>query len=280
MADKYRGVIPIVDRRGGIPPGFRDAAEEYRTGAEPRDYDEFPDEMMTSPSEMTLIPRTEWDARFDEENETGSSLEHRFLGPNLNQPEFVNLDQGPIGYCWAASTAHAMMMKRLASNLPVARLSLHSVAAIIKNGRDEGGWCGLSAKYIRENGIAVEGNGPGQWPALSRNVRNATPEVREAMRRHTITEDWYDMGRREWEQSMTIDQIATQLMNINPVAADFDWWGHSVCLLRLVRIERGSWGWLMLNSWRGWGHHGLAVIRESEMKPMGAVAIRQTSFVA
>jgi hypothetical protein len=46
----------------------------------------------------------------------------------------------------------------------------------------------------------------------------------------------------------------------------------------LVRIEAGSWGWLMLNSWKGWGHHGLAVIRESEMMPMGAVAIRTTTM--
>ena len=269
----YRGVIPIVDRRGGIPDGFR-------AGAEPRDYNEFPDEMMQSPAEMTLIPRTEWDARFDEANVTGSSLEHLFLGTNLDRPAFVNLDQNGHGYCWAYSTAHAMMFKRLASGLPVVRFNPHSVAAIIKGGRDEGGWCGLSAKYIKENGIAVEGNGYGQWPLHQRSTRFNTPEVRAAMANHTIIEDWYDMGRREWDQPMTIDQIATQLMANNPVAADFDWWGHSVCLLRIVRIERGSWGWLMLNSWRGWGHYGLAVIRESEMKPMGAVAIRQTSFVA
>ncbi len=271
MADKYRGVIPVVDRRGGIPPGFR-------AGAEPRNWDEYPPDMMQSPSEMTLIPKSEWDARFDEANATASSLEHIYLGPTLDKPAFVNLDQNGHGYCWAYSTGHAMMLKRLAAGLPIVRFNPHSVASIIKGGRDEGGWCGLSAKFIRENGIAIEGTGPGQWPLHQRRAVG-TMEVRQAMQLHKIDEDWYDLARREWDQPMTIDQIATQLMSNNPTAADFDWWGHSVCLLRLVRIEAGSWGWLMLNSWKGWGYHGLAVIRESEMKPMGAVSIRTTTIV-
>ena len=613
MPDKYRGVIPIVDRRGGIPPGFR-------SGAEPRDYSEFPDEMMQSPSEMTLVPRSEWDARFDEDNETGASLEHIFLGGTaLNRPAFVNLDQNGHGFChtadtevltekgfvawsdynwtdqlatvnpvthameyqspfekhvydydgemvystnsrvnfgvtpdhqmyvrkwdekkrklsdrysfvkakdigwyaglmhaprgwigadileleipgdrrydgddffamlglivsdgyaggvdktknlvsfcsfreelrpavlalvarlggfkeapsrqgvwnqwsagalanwirqncytspnlkaqskripeivkcasqrqiniflhwfndrnrsstayytssprladdlqelhlrigkrtticktparestyignrsgvirggpgfticvsetdrlcidrkkhietdrykgqvfcaavpnhtlitrrggttlissncWAYSTGHCVMLKRLAAGLPYIRLNPHSAAAIIKGGRDEGGWAGLSAKFMRENGIAIEGEAVDQWPLHSRNTRRDTPQLRASMARFKIEEDWYDVSRREWDQKMTIDQIATQLMMNNPVAADFEWWGHSVALLRLVRIEAGSWGWLMLNSWKGWGHYGLAVIRESEMMPMGAVAIRTTTM--
>lgn len=272
MPDMYRGVIPIVDRRGGIPDGFR-------AGAEPRDYNEFPDEMMQSPSEMTLIPRSEWDARFDEDNATSASMEHIFLGGTaLNRPSFVNLDQNGHGYCWAYSSGHCVMLKRLASNLPYVRLNPHSVASIIKGGRDEGGWAGLSAMFVREHGIAIEGEAVDQWPLHSRNTRRDTPQLRASMARFKIEEDWYDVSRREWDQKMTIDQIATQLMMNNPVAADFEWWSHSVALLRLVRIESGSWGWLMLNSWRGWGHHGLAVIRESEMMPMGAVAIRTTTM--
>ena len=120
---------------------------------------------------MELIPESEWDARFDEQEATQSSLEHIYLnGPN-GGPAFVNLDQNGDGYCWAYSTGHSIMIDRMKRNLPLVRLNPHATAAIIKNGRDEGGWGGLSAKWGRENGYAEEGTGPGQWPLQSRNLK-------------------------------------------------------------------------------------------------------------
>jgi len=47
-----------------------------------------------------------------------------------------------------------------------------------------------------------------------------------------------------------------------------------VCQVRWVRIERGSWGPLILNSWKGWGRHGLAVLRGRQAVADGAIAIR------
>lgn len=276
MADFYKKFIPIIDTESNA---FNDVLfpKDATFGLVPRDYSEYPEEMFSPPSEMDLIPESEWDARYDEQEEQKSSLEHIYLsGPN-GTPAFVNLNQNGHGYCWAYSVGHAIMIDRLRRNLPPVRLNPHSVAAIIKRGRDEGGWCGLSAKFGRENGFAPEGNGPGQWPLHSRDLRHDTPALRAEMAKYKLDEEWVDLTRSIYDQNLTRAQLATsELMNI-PGPADFNWWRHSVCRIRLVRVERGNWGRLILNSWPNWGRYGLGVLIGNKAVPNGALAIRSTT---
>jgi len=274
MAEFYKGTIPIfdpdIDESGLRPDGV-----SY--GLVPRDYSQDPESLFAPPSEIQIIPESEWDARFDEQERLQSSLEHMYLsGPN-GQPRFVNLDQNGHGYCWAYSTGHAIMLDRLRRNLPLVRLNPHATAAIIKRGRDEGGWCGLSAKFGREHGYAIEGNASGQWPLHSRNLQYDTPQLRLEMAKYKIDEDWCDLTRQVYDQNLTRSQIAAcGFLNI-PGPRDYQWWGHSVCGVRWVRIERGSWGQLILNSWKGWGRYGLGVLRGEKSLTMGALAIRSTT---
>lgn len=275
MADFYKGTIPIIDTESldhdmVFPQG-------QRFGLTPRDYSIDPQEMFAPPSDMQLIPESEWDARYDEQEETQSSLEHIYLsGPN-GGPAFVNLDQNGNGYCWAYSTGQSIMIDRLKRNLPMVRLNPHATAAIIKKGRDEGGWCGQSAAFGRTNGYAVEGTGPGQWPLHSRDLKYDTPELRAEMSKYKIEEEWVDLTRQQYDQNLTRAQLATCGFNNVPGPGDYNWWGHSVCRLRWVRIERGSWGQLILNSWKGWGRHGLGVLAGSKAVANGALGIRLTS---
>lgn len=276
MAELYKGSIPIYDPdveadRDGLYP------VDVKFGLVPRDYSQDPESMFSPPSEMQLIPESEWDARYDEQERLKSSLEHIYLsGPN-GGPAFTCLDQNGHGYCWAYSTGHAIMLDRLRRNLPMVRLNPHATAAIIKRGRDEGGWCGLSAKWGREHGFAVQGTGPGQWPLHSRDLRYDTPQLRAEMAKYKIDEDWVDLTRQVYDQNLTRAQIATcGFLNI-PGPRDYRWWGHSVCAVRWVRIERGSWGQLILNSWRNWGRFGLGVLRGEKTLTMGALAIRSTT---
>lgn len=276
MAEFYKKHIPIIDTEQPdnnlLYPG-----DDVRYGLVPRDYATYPEAMFDPPSDMVLIPQSEWDARYDEQEEQQSSLEHIYLsGPN-GTPAFVNLDQNGDGYCWAYSTGHAIMMDRLRRGRSVPRLNPHSVAAIIKGGRDEGGWCGLSAKFARENGYAVEGNGPGQWPLHSRSLKYDTPSLRLAMKKHMVEEEWTDLTRQVYDQNLTMAQVATCGFNNIPGPRDYNWWRHSVCGIRWVRIERGSWGQLILNSWKGWGRHGLAVLAGNKAVCNGGLAIRLTS---
>lgn len=179
--------------------------------------------------------------------------------------------------CWAYSTGHAIMIDRLRRNLPMVRLNPHSVAAIIKKGRDEGGWCGLSAKFARETGYALEGNGPGMWPLHSRNLQFDTPALRAEMAKYRIDEDWCDLTKSVYDQNLNRMQLATNGFNNIAGPGDYNWWGHSVCRLRWVRVERGNWGQLILNSWKNWGRHGLSVLVGNKAVANGALGIRSTT---
>ncbi len=270
MPSFYKGKIPICTR--SLDEGFLrgDAPADLGFGCVPRDYAADPVAMGDSPAAMKLIPENEWDARFDEDEANESSLEHLFL--RGGKPAFELLDQNGHGYCWAYSTGHAIMLDRLKQNLPIVRINPHATAAIIKGGRDEGGWCGLSMKWAREHGYAVEGTGPGQWPLHSRSLRYDTPELRAEMAKHKAEEDWYDLGRQEWDQTLVRGQLATCGFNNQPAPVDYNRASHSMCQVRWVRYGRNAWGSLILNSWKGFGYHGLAVL--AGWQPDNAVALR------
>jgi hypothetical protein len=270
--DFYKGSIPILEEgvaacRDALRP--RDAS----FGMVPRDYREFPQAMFADPSGLKVVDPSEWDARFDEQEAAESSLEHLFL--RGGKPAFTNLDQNGDGHCWAYSTGHALMLAELRDTGKATRLNPHFVAAHLK--RFEGGWCGASAEVARQIGCPAEGSGPDQWPLHSNDSGRITAATLAGAAKHKSMEDWYDLTRQVWDQALTARQLATCGFSNVPAPSDFNWWGHSVCQVRWVRIERGSWGPLILNSWQGWGRFGLAVLRGSQATANGAVAIRVAS---
>jgi hypothetical protein len=277
--DLYKGSIPILEPEKSA---HRDTLfpREATFGMVPRDFSEFPTNTFAAlPSEMELIPESDYDARYDLEEELQSSLEHFYMpnGPD-GPPAFVNLDQNGDGHCWAYSTGHALMIARLRDRLPLVRLNPHSIAVGLS--RFNGGWCGASAKYAREVGCAPEGTGPGQFPLHSNRAADLTAAVRAEMARYRVAEDWFDVARDVWDQQLNERQLATCNFNNIPTPTDYNWWGHSVLRLRKVRIERGSWGALILNSWKGWGRFGLAVLRGSQAVADGAVGVRAATVSA
>ncbi len=239
---------------------------EKGRGLVPRDFAAYPDGYLSPPADIPLIPRSEWSARIKEMEKTSSRLSDIRGG-------IPSLDQGAVGYCWAHSTAHCVTLLRAAMNQPYVPLSAYAVAAIIKGGRDEGGWCGLSAKFLRDVGVPSQA----LWPQGSRDVRRDTPELRADAATRKTTEDWFDLARPVWDQQLAFDQVATLLLSRVPVALDFNWWGHSVCGLDLVEVERGSFGVRAWNSWGDdWGDRGTAVLRGAKAIPDGAVGLRAT----
>ncbi len=271
--DFYKGNIPILDpddRHADVVDTLN--PKGVSRGYVERDWSLYPSDFLASPSQIKLIEPSDYDAWYDEEEEQRSSLEHLYLSGPGGSPAFVNLDQNGHGFCWSYSNGHALMIERLKANQPLVRLNPHSTAAIIKGGRDEGGWCGLAAKFIREHGMASEEF----WPKHSLSLRNDTPACRANMSLHRVVEDWVDLTKEVYDQNLTKRQLDTCLFNKIPCPTDFPWWSHSVCALRCVRIEGGSWGILILNSWLNWGRHGLAVLRGSRSIPGGAVAVRSS----
>lgn len=269
--DFYKGNIPVLDYD---TPAGRDLAhpKEAVYGHVPRDYDLYPEEMFDAPSGMPIIPESDWDAIFDEQEAQQSSLEHLYLGGPNGTPVFTNLDQNGHGDCWAFSTGHALMIQRLLMNLPLKRLNPHATAVMLN--QLSGGWCGLSAKHVREFGMAEDGDGPGQWPGHTRSRSHITDALRANMAKYKTTEEWVDLTRAVYDQNLAKAQYTTALMCRQPSPSDYNHWGHSVCAIRWVRIERGSWGELILNSWLNWGRFGLAVMRGSKSIPNNSLSIR------
>lgn len=266
MADFYKGQIPIIDVDNDAGKAFVNPAG-VGSGLTPRDFGEFPPDFALDPSAITPIPRSDWDAYYDEQEEQESSLEHLFL--RGGKPAFVNLDQDGDGDCWAYSTGHSMMFDWLRQGVnPIPRVNPHFIATYLR--RFNGGWCGASMKVATNVGCCLEGNGSTEWPKWSHDTRLLTPERIAAAGSFKVNENIYDLSKQVYDQTMRPVLIATMGLTNTPTPTDYNEMSHSMCQIRWVRTEAGSWWPLIINSWKGWGHFGLGVLRG--MDADGAVA--------
>jgi hypothetical protein len=226
-----------------------------------------------APDQLKVIPRSEWDARFEEQERLKSSLWHvRQYAANGQQ--MPTLDQNGQGYCWAYSTTRCVMYLRALMNQPYVRLSAHAIGCMIKGFRDEGGWCGLSADFHKSRGCpSVE-----KWPEKSMNRSNDNAGVWENAAGHKVTEEWMQLTGHVADRNMTEEQLATCLFLNIPVAIDIPAWGHSISGIRWVRSEPGAWGPGIDNSWTDqWGENGYSVLQGNMKKWMSAIALRVTT---
>jgi hypothetical protein len=270
--DQWKG-YPVFDDASPLDDLF---PKGVGYGYDPGQY--VPSMYATPPSEVPSVPESEWEARIQEQEEQQSSLEHIWrTADNGHVP--LCLDQDGHGYCWAYSCGSALMLLRAKANQRFVRLNPHSTASIIKNGQDQGGWCGLSCQFVETAGMAPEGTGPGEWPVHSRDYRlYDRPEVKAAMKSFLASESWMDLKQPAYDRKMTFAQVASVLLSQNtPCQVDFNWWGHSVCAMRVVKVEAGRFGLMILNSWAGWGQNGMSVLTGSKMLPDGAVGVRGTT---
>lgn len=182
------------------------------------------------------------------------------------------------GNCWAYSTTAAVQILRAAHNMPYVPLSAHSVACVIKDFRDQGGWGALSLDYIREKGVVPQS----LWPAKSMSRQYNTSSNWEEAKKYRVTEGWYDLSESVYDRDLTFDQVMTLLLSRVPVVLDFYWWGHSVCGFDPVDFgnqyslnDPERWGIDIMNSWRdAWGNTGMGIVRGRKAIPDGAVAPR------
>lgn len=244
---------------------------EYKGhGLVPRDLANYPKEMFAPPSDLVLIPRSEWSDRIKEMEQAESRTSDILLRGGV-----PSLDQGQAPYCWAHSTVGCVQAVRAINNQPYVPLSAFAVAATIKKGAQEGGWAGLSAKFIRERGV------PSQqlWPQGNSNYRQFDkPTVWENAALHKTMEDWVDLTREVYDQNLGFDQLATCLLLNIPCATDWNFWSHSTMSCDLVEVEAGDFGVRIRNSWGpNWptqGAGGFGILRGAKCIPDGALAIR------
>lgn len=249
-------------------------------GMVPRDYSAYPPDFMASPKEIPLVPRSEWQARIKEQEEQESSLEHilrraKIKSKNQNQP---GTRPPKWGYCWAYSTVGAVETCLVRDGGPdnYTELSAFGLAQQIMSGSDRGGWCGLSAERIGKGGVPSAASYP-EWKTNWKNYRDDT-RVWEDAEKYKITYEFRDIAAGHWYfQNLDYDQfISCLLLNI-PCPADFDFWGHSVQMVRAVWLDgevcprgRNSWG-------DQWGDDGFFTLQGSRRFPNSALAVVSTT---
>lgn len=228
--------------------------------------------MFAPPSQIPMIPESEWIPRIRDRKKYKMGLRDLFKAGKIGPVK----DQNGQGYCWSYSVTRTVEYVRAIQGYDYTPLSAHSVACVVKNFRDEGAWCGLSAEYIRGKGIVPES----LWPAKSMNKKYNTTANWEEASKYAIQEDWVDLSQSVWDQNLGDDpkaafkaMVSCVLQNI-PCAADYNFWGHSVCIVDVDEVDGevcpdGD------NSWTpGWGDNGTFRLQGSKRFPNGSIATR------
>lgn len=264
------------DSEGFEPP------DGMRMGLIPRDYDEHPVGCYGSapPYSIDDMPLIDWAVMPEmiREMETKKSRLSDIRRRGNNGQPIPSLDQNGQGYCWAYSTTSCVQLLRAVANMPYVPLSAHSVACVIKNFRDQGGWGAASLDFYTTRGCVPQS----LWPAKSMSRQWNTEANWQAAKEFRVTEGWVDLQPAVYSRDMSAQQVATCLLNRLPVIGDFNWWGHSVCVMDLVDVypsraanDPRRYGTRILNSWRdSWGDLGEGVLKDSKAWPDGGAAPR------
>ena len=257
--------------------------QRFGRGLVARDYSTHPVGYlgMTAPpfsiDDMPLTPMEQWPERIAEGEAKKSFISHMYAAGNFGL-KIPSLDQNGQGYCWAYSTTACVQALRCVANMPYHQLSAHSVACVIKDFRDQGGWGAASLEFISQRGVVPTS----LWPAKSMRREHDNPANWEVAKQFRVTEGWVDLQPPVYDRDISAQQVGTCLLNRIPVIGDYNWWGHSVAIFDLVdaypnrsATDIRRYGTRIQNSWTDqWGDAGQGVLKDSKAFPDGGAAPR------
>jgi len=209
------------------------------------------------------IPRTEWDARIEEQIKLKTRIS--------DYQRYAPMDQDGLPTCWTQGPCGAFMATRAIMNLPHIDLSGCSLAVPISGGHS-GGYEGVALKYLVEHG------------AVSTKYWGNNDTSKALMKNENCIKDRLNHKALEVYQCKDdFDVWATACLLSQAGAFAYDWMSHVMMTCDLVKIEGNSYGLRIRNSWGNWGakneagFFGYAVYREGKGTPDSGFALRQVT---
>lgn len=277
--------------------------ERKARGLVPRNYATHPQGCYANApaidTSFPLVPDSDLSFRIADATKEGSRISDCRNRGFMGKP-IPSRDQNGKGYCWFHSGTGAVLLLRAIMGEPYVDLSAYAGACVIKNFRDEGGWGAEGVDFLTERGVPSSEF----WAQRSMARANDNAKTWENAALHRVTEGFWDLHAAQYDRKLSFQQVCTLLLSGIPVVGDFNWWGHSVCLMDVVdgkaqrsytRVDSGKlaathefdliWGMndpvtggygiLILNSWGdSWSQNGAGVLTGSKAVPDGAVAPR------
>lgn len=192
---------------------------------------------------------------------------------------FLCLNQNPTNYCWCYAVIHAILIMRELAGEPFLRLSPYSVACLVKNFQNIGGWGSQACEQAVKAGVATEKQWPMERPDMSSSarsaanmnaIRNGRQYVAAAAanaRLKVVTEFW-DLKPRSWTEKAAVLCIPM------PVASGYNWMGHERCSIDLCELSNGDEGCVDLDSYTDDGSLDLKILSSSRGAADDAVVPR------
>lgn len=246
--------IPVIDTAGNLPP-----SSEPR-GYEQRDRVVDPEAGFAKPYTGPVFDRKEIIERLQERE-----AKKQRVYDVMQQKGVKPLHQGNTNYCWCNSVVDAVQVARALNNSEHIPLSPASVAAPIKNYRNEGGWGIQAVKYIAEHGVAPQS----LWPANAINKQYDTAESRAAREPFKIEQaGWLDLPPDAWEPLWTLIVIGF------PCPMAHMEYSHEVLAIDLGLSAKGTIRTLCRNSGYARDATGHSWVDEKFGRPDEALAIQ------
>lgn len=204
-----------------------------------------------------IIPKSEWQARIREMEETKTRLSDL-----MTQAGLPCKDQERTNYCWINAPTHCVEIVRALQNQPKIILSPASAGGPIKGFWNVGGWGKEGLEYIGDHGLVPVD----KWPA------NAIERKYWTENNKRIALDYRDT---EWWEISTIEEYISCLLRRIPVAIGLAWWSHEVTAYDPMWVD-GDIAVKFRNSWgMGWGDEGgYGILQGRKMLPDDMVAPR------
>lgn len=275
--------IPVVtddNWKDHVKPPSADGCSQ--SGYIPRDYESAPLGSLEGVNSvpqwaLTQYPKETWKERIAELAAKKMRIQD-VLEAACSRPvnPFVCLNQNPTNYCWCYAVIHSIMIARELAGEPFIRLSPYSVACIVKNFSNNGGWGGEACEQAVKEGVADQKYWPMETPSMSsserssanmsaiRNGRQYLQSSRANAALHKVTEFW-ELKPRNWAEKMACLLIPL------PVASGYSWMGHERCSIDACLMSNGDTGCVDLDSYTDDGKLDLKVLSSGRGSPDDAV---------